>query len=359
MRTLLVLVYEFDSKSRVFSHQVATILEIARFYDKTIVISPRIGEAELVNFPKKETSLAGQVVFRQVDFSHCTSATKVYRLFSCIIDTANSERIDEVFYFMTDLFAAIAGPYFKLHGVRQVLWYAHAHYSIYLRFAAPFMDIICSSTEGSIPIKGNKIKLLGQMVDSSLFPLIKSCERSTFKLVHVGRLDPSKNIHKLISAFENLSLFFPQLTLHFYGTPSNGKSERYIKKILSENDNLLRTQRLRFFPSVQRSELSALYKNYGIFVHAFTGSLDKAVIEATLSGLPVASINREFIEEFGTWGKDGLSIENEISTILASDSAFVNREVDRRRVLAKKNHSLESWLVRMKRDVFPEEGDLL
>jgi glycosyltransferase involved in cell wall biosynthesis len=221
------------------------------------------------------------------------------------------------------------------------------------------MDIICSSTEGSIPIKGNKIKLIGQMVDSRLFPLTKSCERSPFKLVHVGRLDPSKNIHKLIAAFENLSLFFPQLTLHFYGTPSNGKSERYIKKILRENDNLLRTQRLKFFPSVPRSELSDLYKNYGIFVHAFSGSLDKTVIEATLSGLPVASINREFIEEFGAWGKDGLSIENEIATILISERSFIYREVERRRVLAKKNHSLESWLVRMKRDVFLKEDDLL
>jgi glycosyltransferase involved in cell wall biosynthesis len=320
------------------------------------VISPKIGEAELVNFPNRETSLAGQVVLHQVDFSNCTSVKKIYRLLRCIREIANSESVDEVFYFMTDLFALIAGPYFKLSGVRQVLWYAHAHNSVYLRFAAPFMDIICSSTKGSIPLKGKKIKLVGQMVDSRLFPMMKSRGKSPLKLVHVGRLDPSKNIHMLIAAFENLSRFFPQLTLHFYGAPSNTKSEIYIKNILGENENLLRKQNVKFFPSVPRNELSDLYKDYGIFVHAFTGSLDKTLIEATLSGLPVASINREFAKEFGTWGKDGSSIENEIRTLLVSERSLVDREVERRRVLAEKNHSLESWLVRMKRDVFLQEG---
>ena len=92
--------------------------------------------------------------------------------------------------------------------------------------------------------------------------------------------------------------------------------------------------------------------HYGLFLNLFIGSLDKTLVEATLMGLPVVTWNQEYCREFGTWSKGHASesisfIIDEINALQhISDDEYV-REVYRRYELAKQNHSLDSWIIRL------------
>ena len=74
------------------------------------------------------------------------------------------------------------------------------------------------------------------------------------------------------------------------------------------------------------------------------GSLDKTLIEATLSGLPVVTTNPEYLENFGSWiGSDGSSLKEEFLALLTYTRDELANELKRRRDIAANHHSLENW----------------
>ena len=84
------------------------------------------------------------------------------------------------------------------------------------------------------------------------------------------------------------------------------------------------------------------------FLHAYRGSLDKALLEATCHGLPVVTLNKEFIEIFGKWGRTNeLSLESEFLALSNLDNVARNAEIERRANIVVREHSLDHWTERM------------
>ena len=75
------------------------------------------------------------------------------------------------------------------------------------------------------------------------------------------------------------------------------------------------------------------------------------MVEATFSGLPVVTINREYLNIFGSWGSshnyDDLTLESEALVLFKMSEDEIKREVDRRYALAVAQHEVTGWVDRL------------
>jgi len=107
---------------------------------------------------------------------------------------------------------------------------------------------------------------------------------------------------------------------------------------------------LNFRGSIPRSETPKILGGNDIFIHGYQGSLDKTLIEATLVGLPVATINLEYHAEFGVWGSEDESQNSLAKQIEYLKSLTLERlasELKARRDIAVEKHSLEKWIEKL------------
>jgi glycosyltransferase involved in cell wall biosynthesis len=342
VKNLLVYAYSANSHSQVFSHQLPAIERIANKFQEVIVVVPRekkINVAEISN----SLMTSKNITIVEFPWSQGRPFKNVINLIRVTELLFKAKHIHTVFYFMTESYAAVLGPILKLKKVQQLLWYAHTSKPLHLILLKPFMNLICSSTSGSIPLKGKKVRLIGQMVDETIFTKNDYDYRYRYRLIHVGRLDPSKQIETLIKATLELQEIFPKIELYLYGSPTNDLGKQYISTLKAKYSKEIEMGLIKIMQPVKRDQLSSLYKNMGIFVHAFQGSLDKTVVEATLSGLPVASLNQEYTKEFGNWASRPKSLAAEITSIYELSQRCLKYQISKRRNLALKNHSLSQW----------------
>jgi glycosyltransferase involved in cell wall biosynthesis len=255
---------------------------------------------------------------------------------------------DIIFYHMTDVHAAVLSPllYFW-NRPRQVLWYAHAHPSIWLKFSSFFMDALITSTKDSFPIASKKLWIIGQAIEPKLF--INKKERNYLKLknlVHIGRLDKSKNISLIIDSVTILRhLVSEDLTLTFFGDYRSKNGTIQHDFILQKYRDAIESGWLLFQSPIPRSVVPSKLNNYDVFIHAFDGSLDKTLIEATMSLLPVVTVNKGYRKEFGSWSDDINSTLVEEFLAYFHLSQSTKSEIIRfRQKLAIRHHSFNSWI---------------
>ena len=81
-----------------------------------------------------------------------------------------------------------------------------------------------------------------------------------------------------------------------------------------------------------------------VFIHSYIGSLDKTLVEATMIGLPVVTINPEYISQFGSWSKAvPVTLVDEVKALLACAPKELTFELQRRREYSVLSHSLLHW----------------
>jgi glycosyltransferase involved in cell wall biosynthesis len=162
--------------------------------------------------------------------------------------------------------------------------------------------------------------------------------------VHVGRIDPSKNIDSLISTTLQLRGEFPGLTLTLIGE-STSNNYNYFDFLQGKYSDFIKDGCVVFKGKIHNEALNVELSKYDAFLHDFDGSLDKTLVEAALVGLPVVTSNKEFIGNFLSFGhdqeKDSLAVI--LHNFLKSPAIHVKRVVDKNREIAVEKHSLEHW----------------
>ncbi len=251
-----------------------------------------------------------------------------------------------VFFHMTDVFAAFFSPYFWFKRRRQILWYAHAHQSRYLKWATKWVNSILTSTPGSCPNTGSKVIYLGQGVDHTYFTQIAFEQLKLNRLIHYGRFDRSKNIDQIISSVELMRRQNSQISLRVVGSPLNTQSQLWSREIESSWRDAIRDGWLTFSHAVNRRDIPQIMKDHGVFIHAFQGSLDKTLIESTLLGVPVITLNKEYTKIFGSWSPNNseISLAEEYQFMRALKNKDLISELNRRRQLAVQEHSIVQWV---------------
>lgn len=253
---------------------------------------------------------------------------------------------------MTEVQSFLIALWCRTLRIPHYLWYAHTSKSVFLYGSYLFVDGVITSTPGSCPIKGAKVYPIGQAIDEKILsgnPFEIKCP--PLRWYHVGRVDPSKKIDLMISVFTRLRAMGWNLKLDIYGAPSSEKSKDYFASLLKKYQYELDSTWLCFKGPIKKNQLYSIANDHDGFVHAFQGSLDKAVLEATLCKRIVASINPEYMREFSIEGQIDGNLEDRlisaISRTLSMTPEDLARRIEFNYEICMSNHTLKRWVVEL------------
>jgi glycosyltransferase involved in cell wall biosynthesis len=330
-----------DEKSQVFSHQIDLVNKLASHFDSVTVLTGYVGVCRVSNNVKV-------INFKWVAGKRVSSLLRFLGIF---IKTIKKYRYSVLFSHMTSTHSAFISPITKLLRLKHYLWYAHASNGVYLKVSRLLTNGIITSTPGSCPLVGKKINPIGQSIDKNRFEKQAHVNYPIKSLIHIGRLDPSKNIDLIIESVASLRKTHSELTLEIVGSPSSDKYKEYSHNLISKFSSYPYNSWIKFTSYIPREALPKLLQRKNGFIHSFQGSLDKTLVEATFSGLPVVTINREYLNIFGSWGSGGnyedLTLESEVLALFKMSEEDIKREIDRRYALAVSQHEVTGWVDRL------------
>ena len=339
---ILMFAYDFDPQSQIFSHQYRAISEFSKNFNQVFLI---------VNSCMPNVNKPNNLQIYNLKWNESNIFVSVFRLYFFFFKIIVVFRPKIVFSFMTETHSALVGLFTRMLGIKHLLWYAHVATPIRLKIALFFVNRILTSTKDSISYSSKKVVAIGQMIDENIFypPANKDYSRRE-KWIHVGRIDPSKNIEYLIETFLNFQNFNRKMTFEFIGssTDKNQSYERYLK---SKYKDSIDDGSIIFSGKKNSNEICLLLQESDLFCHAFMGSLDKTLIEATLCGLTVVTKNKAYLNEFGPLTKIPTYYTNYFSEELSSWQSASNDHLrimaEQRRNIALVSHTFSNWILKV------------
>jgi glycosyltransferase involved in cell wall biosynthesis len=332
--TLLVINYVMCERDPIFGHQIGVVRDLSNFFQEVIVITSKLGQGNVPpNVRILETNWGSQSLFLSV-FRFLRLAIKVLRTNPNLV----------IFSHMTEVQSALIAPITQFLKIKHFLWYAHTSKSLYLIWCHKFLNGILTSTKGSCPISSKKVIVVGQAIEEAFQGSPRIPKRSNSNFLHVGRLDPSKNISALIETIKYFRFLGSNFSLTLIGAPSVG-NEKYIAEVEATHSDAFQDGWLTLAGTVARTELPETLRSFDYFIHAFIGSLDKSILEATYAGIPVLSINPEYLAIFGSWGSSSpLTLQSEIDAILSLTDETIEKILLERVQIINTRHSRKNWL---------------
>jgi glycosyltransferase involved in cell wall biosynthesis len=332
---LLVLNYVMDRTHPALAHQVDVVEGLAKYFASVTVLT---GTSNYKPLP-------GNISVISTNWIPGKNIGNILRFYYHFFSVIERRKFSSVFSHMTLVQSSLIAPILRILQIKHFLWYAHAKNSIYLGWVYFWCQGVLTSTRGSCPINGRRVTYLGQSIEPNLFKENAICRFPLQKFVHIGRQDPSKNLELIIQVAAKLRVRYPALSLELVGNPLGPESEAYLSNIKSTWGKELEEGWLTIESAVPREMIPEILMRNDLFVHAFMGSLDKSLIEATMTTIPVVTLNHEYIREFGSWSKDSYSLESELESVLNLNAQEVFDVTRERRLRAIANHSFSKWIL--------------
>ncbi len=197
---------------------------------------------------------------------------------------------DVVFVHMNPEYILAAGWLWQLLGKRIGLWYMHKSTPWRLRAAMPFVDRVFTGSTESFRLHSSKVQVMGHGIDTKRVIPLRTPAEGVLRLFSSGRVSPIKHVGVLIDAY----LLLKQqrnTSLVYFGAPATSGDvvyqEQLRARLLAAGENPA-----TILPGpLPHEELPSRRAHADYFLHASeTGSLDKSILDAIISGLlPVSS----------------------------------------------------------------------
>lgn len=331
-----------NSQSQLFSHQRKVVEKLSHFFDHVDVIT-----AEDFH----DLAIRGVDVY-STNWVPGQTNRNVFKFYRVALPLLWRHRRGIIFSHMTQIQTFLTLPLSWLFGLRHFLWYAHKSYSLSLRICYPFLDALITSTPGSCPVSGERVFPIGQAVDTNISDRISKLPTWPPKsFYHISRMDPSKNIERIVEALLPYHQSDRSISLTFYGAPSSEETMDYFEQLKYKFSGSDYSDWVHFEGPIDNKDLAQISLNHDAFIHAFWGSLDKALVEAIMLKRIVISSNPEYLREFyGKVIQEKEIVEElrkQLSLIYSSSSSDIIEEIDRKSIIVLKNHGLEAWTTRL------------
>ena len=330
-----------DEEDQLLSHQAEIVNLIAREYDHVSVLTGRIGKV----------TIPSNVTLKSYNWVRGKKISNIFNLIKSYILIKKSNDISIIFSHMTLMQSLLLLPLTKFQRVRHYLWYAHKSKNIYLQFSARLFDGLITSTRDSCPVKNVRVYPIGQTINADKFTPKKLIDYPIIKLIHIGRFDPIKNISEIIRVVDKSRAHFPNLTLYIIGSASSISSKKYEQEVKSQFAHSVNQGWLKFFPGVSREEVPYILEKSHAFIHSCNAALDKVILEANLSNVPVVTSNEEYIKSFGSWTENtnlkDINLLDELNAALNTSKLELEKIVNQRYQETMANHELRGWTTRL------------
>ncbi|HEY4475019.1 MAG TPA: glycosyltransferase family 4 protein [Candidatus Paceibacterota bacterium] len=263
---------------------------------------------------------------------------------------------DSVFVHMNPKYVVLGALFWKIWEKKIVLWYAHGHTPPALKLADKLTDIAVASTpEGYRVLGTNKLKVIGQGIDTERFKPIQGSRfkvQNSFKVVSVGRITPSKDYETLIKASEILKDDGAKFQVEIAGQPATGNDIEYMEKLKKTLENKKMTDMFQFIGPIVNKDLPPFLRSADLFVNmSHTGSLDKAILEAMACGLPVLTCNEALKSVLGEYSSQLMYSKRDDAMLAERIDFMMKMPIERKEIISSdmrkivvKNHSIDGFI---------------
>lgn len=291
---LLLLNLAVDSDHPIWGFATMWIEALAKRVGFVHVITTRVGRLAV------PSNVRVYSVGGEKGYSRLRKVATFYRHLERVL---REDRIDICFSHMIAVFSVMAAPLLKVRGVPLITWNAHPSLTWTLRAAHHLSDSMVTSLSAAYPYRADKLTVVGQGIDTSLFAPDGRAPDDRPLILCAGRLSPVKDHPTLLKAVSLLRQRWPQpFRVVILGGPAQRSDEAYIASL----HDTVRAMRLedivRFEPPVAPGELPGWYRRCTIHVNMTpVGFGDKVAFEAMSCGRPCVLANVDFHETLGPY----------------------------------------------------------
>ena len=346
---LLLINFVMDPQSQVLAWQTKVAFSLATYFDKVIVVTHQ--QKNIETMPGNVTIITIPAFFLKAPMRWFGGK---YLLNLWLWKLNRKYHFDRCFIHMNFEWALRFAPFFKIKKIPVTVWYAHGTVSKLLKKALSYTDKILTSTKEGFRINSDKVVIIGQSIDTELFPLHLPVSVSG-KIIYVGRISPVKKIEALTEIMEILIVKRnqQQFSLTIIGLPLTETDRKYYED-LKMNVRQKRLERfIRFEGQVSNDKISEYYLD--TFLHlscSNTGSMDKTLMEALACGCPVLTTNIalfDIIEEkYKIKSTDCHLVADQVMKIYDEQLSIDRNKL---RSIVINGHSFDQYIIKMKDNI--------
>jgi glycosyltransferase involved in cell wall biosynthesis len=335
---LLIITQKVDINDDVLGFMHDWIAEFAKVCERVTVICLEKGEFDLPN-NVKVLSLGKEIGRSRIKY--------VCNFYKYIRE--EKDNYGKVFVHMNQQYVLLGGLFWKIWHKRISFWYAHGSVSMSLKIAERISDVIFTSTQSGFRTKSNKVKVVGQGIDVKKFkPELKKENVGIFRIITIGRISPVKDYETLIKAIEISVEGGVKPEVKIIGGIGMPEQEKYLEDLKEMVKDKKLERVINFFGAVPNKNIVQYLQSSDLFVNmSYTGSLDKAILEAMACGLPVLTCNEALIDVLGKYQEmlvyskgDYKSLAEKMTFFMNIDKSSLEKiKIDLREIVIK-DHSL-------------------
>lgn len=275
---LLIVTQSVDRNDPILGFFHRWIEVFAEHCTEVIVISQRVGSHQ---FPSNVTvrtlgkEMGMPVLFQMIYFKClCLYYARSY---------------DRVLVHMTPIWVVVGSGIWRLYCKPVYLWYEARGMKWSLQVALSIVKKVFSASSAGMPIKTPTSCIVGHGIDRQMFDT-EHQSRTRGQLTTVGRITKAKHFDTIVEALAKLP---DDYRLTIIGATRTHADQETLQQLKNTMRRLHQDHRVSI-AELPHAEIVPLLKRTDIFVHASETPLDKAVLEAMLSGCLVVSCGEAF-----------------------------------------------------------------
>jgi glycosyltransferase involved in cell wall biosynthesis len=331
MRRLLFVTQDLDPAHPALAATIGKVRALARHVDEVVVLADVVADGALPANARARSFAAPTQALRGMRFEAALARELARRPLAVVAH-------------MCPIYAVLAGPACRLAGVPLVLWFSHRSVTRRLKAAIALSNAVVSVDAQTFPLRTPKLVEIGHGIDVDEFPCAARPAGGTLRALSLGRTSPSKGIDRIADAVVRLRARGVAVELHHYG-PSLTDEERWhrgdLERVATIHD------------AVERRRVPELLAEHDCLVNdTVAGAVDKVVLEAGASCMPVIASNPGFADLLGDLG---LQFPPGDVEALADRLEWLSRQpVEAREALGRQlrervstRHSADAWARRL------------
>jgi len=249
------------------------------------------------------------------------------RLFRLLPRLFLNRRSSHVFHHMSPRTAVILGLPIKLLGIPQGLWYSHSKASLSLRIAKQLRTNLFSSSPGALPVTSEGANYVGHAIKSERFVAPSNPNFKRKGIVSLGRITSIKRLEFLLEEIAKLPEESRKLPIEFVGDSHSDEVYKNMLLEIGKNSKL----DFKISSSLDYAEVPKFLFSARYFFSGTPLSVDKAAIEASMSGCLILSDNRNVLQLTGMseiWFQRGMQVPDSVHDQISSLERFTEEELN-------------------------------
>jgi glycosyltransferase involved in cell wall biosynthesis len=253
---------------------------------------------------------------------------------------------------MSPIYACLAAPVLRPHGMRVVLWFAHPADSWQLALAERLSNVVLTSLRGAYPRSTTKVIAVGQAVNTDRWRLVPLPNPDpVLRVAALGRTSSVKGYPVVIKAVKRAGQRGLPIHLRLVGPATTPNEVHHRKELELLVADLQLEDTVELLDGVPPPVVPEIVASADVVVNATrAGSGDKTVFEAMASGRLVVVSNSAFADLLGGLPVQLTFQEGDIEELAARLAELAAMSPEEREVVGRqlrervlREHSLSSW----------------